>query len=196
MAISNTILKAYMKYVVDGYYLLETEEGDYNYKLPVGIIDIESGTIIRIEDKFLKLVLPDAEENTENEDITDNSCNNIFNEKQVADWTEDSTKMWEIIRDEVNKYGYNYTSLQCQTKWRSLERAYKNKIDNNKKTGRGRKVCAFENELNDIFVKRNTVFPPCVMDAEMIRDREDLMNQKEINHELSKSSAPARLKRL
>ncbi|KAK9708385.1 hypothetical protein QE152_g27246 [Popillia japonica] len=52
MAISNTIIKAYMKDVVDGYYLLETEEGDY--KLPVGIIDIENGTIIRIEDKFLK----------------------------------------------------------------------------------------------------------------------------------------------
>ncbi|KAK9755049.1 hypothetical protein QE152_g763 [Popillia japonica] len=64
-------------------------------RLPVGIIDIENGTIIpiRIGDKFLKLVLPDAEENTESEDITDNSCNNIFNEKQVADWTEDSTKL-------------------------------------------------------------------------------------------------------
>lgn len=116
-------------------------EGDV--KLPCGLVDMEHNSLIKIDDnKYLRLI------------INDESINNeIIDEGHVvADWPTQPTKllinlykekkklveerkiktlkkMWEMISQEIQKYDsrYRYTPQQCETKWKSLERAYKKK---------------------------------------------------------------------
>ncbi|KAJ8942756.1 hypothetical protein NQ314_009967 [Rhamnusium bicolor] len=51
------------------------------------------------------------------------------------------------------------TIANCENRWKYLERSYKKYVDNNKKTGRGRRDFEYANELNDILgPKRNINF--------------------------------------
>jgi len=52
-------------------------------------------------------------------------------------------KMWETIATEMTINGYNITALQAENKMKSLNRAYKNMINHNKKTGRDRADCSY-----------------------------------------------------
>ncbi|GLV32926.1 hypothetical protein CBL_09012 [Carabus blaptoides fortunei] len=79
-------------------------------------------------------------------------------------------KMWEIIQDKLQSFGYTFTSQQCENKWKSLERAYKNKLENKRKTGRARKGCPFERELAEIFARRHSVFPVCTLGSADVRE--------------------------
>lgn len=53
-------------------------------------------------------------------------------------------KMWEGIREELQKHNLEYTFVQIESKWKSLERAFKATLDNSKKSGRGRRSCPYE----------------------------------------------------
>jgi len=52
--------------------------------------------------------------------------------------------MWQLISQELKEVGYIVTPLQVENKFKTLERAYKNMMSNNKKTGRGRIGCSYE----------------------------------------------------
>lgn len=52
--------------------------------------------------------------------------------------------MWQKIKENMQKHGYNLTLLQVENKYKSLERSYKNMMSNNKKTGRARMSCPYE----------------------------------------------------
>lgn len=52
--------------------------------------------------------------------------------------------LWQKIAEEMNIQGYNVSNIQTENKFKSLERAYKNMITNNKKTGRSRATCPYE----------------------------------------------------
>lgn len=52
--------------------------------------------------------------------------------------------MWKAITTEMNEMGYNVTPVQVENKFKTMERAYKLMIANNKKTGRAKKSCSFE----------------------------------------------------
>jgi hypothetical protein len=54
------------------------------------------------------------------------------------------TKMWVAVAAQVTANGFEVSGPQCKSKWTSLERAYKLFIDNNTKTGRGRRDFKFE----------------------------------------------------
>ena len=53
--------------------------------------------------------------------------------------------------------------MQVENKWKSLERAYKAKLLHNKKSGRGKRHCPYEKELEAILVKRHSIIPKCVL---------------------------------
>lgn len=53
-------------------------------------------------------------------------------------------KMWLPLSEELNSHKYSYTADQCKNKWKALERSFKNKVDNNKQSGRARKNCSYE----------------------------------------------------
>lgn len=52
--------------------------------------------------------------------------------------------MWVHIANTMTKSGYNVSPLQVENKFKTMERAYKNMVSNNKKTGRGRATCSYE----------------------------------------------------
>ena len=52
--------------------------------------------------------------------------------------------MFARISKEMNNTGFPFTTDQIWNKWKSLERAYKKTVDNNNKSGRGRKSCPYE----------------------------------------------------
>lgn len=52
--------------------------------------------------------------------------------------------LWQKIREEMQKFGYNLTLVRVENKYKSLERSYKNMVTNNNKTGRARISCRYE----------------------------------------------------
>jgi len=52
--------------------------------------------------------------------------------------------MWQLISQELKEVGYIVTPLQVENKFKTLERAYKNMMSNNKRTGRRRIECSYE----------------------------------------------------
>ena len=52
--------------------------------------------------------------------------------------------MWKRIADEMKNSGYDVTVIQVENKWKTLERQYKKVVSNNKKTGRGRSTCSYQ----------------------------------------------------
>lgn len=56
--------------------------------------------------------------------------------------------LWKDIAENMKSHGYFVSSLQVENKFKSMERAYKNMISNNNKTGRARKTCSFETWVN------------------------------------------------
>jgi hypothetical protein len=58
------------------------------------------------------------------------------------------SKMCTEITKKLTDRGYNFTEQQVQNKFRALERTFKQKTANNKKTGRGRTICKFEKYFN------------------------------------------------
>lgn len=55
---------------------------------------------------------------------------------------------------------------KCENKFKVLERNYKKNKDNNNKTGRGRRVFEFENEMDEIFERKKNVNPTLLLSSE------------------------------
>lgn len=53
-------------------------------------------------------------------------------------------RMWEIIKDVMVSHKYNFTAIQIENRWKTLERSFKNHMENKKKTGRSRKFLPYE----------------------------------------------------
>ncbi|XP_066585429.1 uncharacterized protein [Prorops nasuta] len=70
--------------------------------------------------------------------------------------------LWKIIAADMNTHNYNVTPLQVENKFKTLERAYKNIVNNNRKTGRGRMTCSFEAEMTEIFQNKHNIFPTAI----------------------------------
>lgn len=58
-------------------------------------------------------------------------------------------KMWVAMVPYFVEQGYQYTAKQIKTKFQALERLWKKKTENSKKTGRGRIVIPFERYAKD-----------------------------------------------
>lgn len=65
------------------------------------------------------------------------------------------TKLWELIATQNSStFNSNFTPSQVENRWRVLKENYKKVIDNNNKTGRGRKSFKYEKEMNEIYGKK------------------------------------------
>ncbi|XP_021370146.1 uncharacterized protein LOC110461141 [Mizuhopecten yessoensis] len=51
--------------------------------------------------------------------------------------------LWKKISESMNKKGYKSTPTQCENKFKSLKREYRNTVDHNSKTGNDKKSCPF-----------------------------------------------------
>jgi len=65
----------------------------------------------------------------------------------------------DTIESDMRAKGYKKTSSQIRTKWKSLKHDYKSKESNNSKSGRGRKQCDWDNDLDDLLKTRPAIKP-------------------------------------
>ncbi|XP_057658931.1 uncharacterized protein LOC130895575 [Diorhabda carinulata] len=63
-------------------------------------------------------------------------------------------KLWELVAKDMNKKDFFYTGAQCENKWKTLKRNYKNKLLKMDKTGSCKRQCPFEREIVEILSKR------------------------------------------
>lgn len=78
-------------------------------------------------------------------------------------------KLWERIAHEMNKkFNVTVTPSNCENRWRVVERNYKKYIDNNNKTGRGRKQFEYADEMDAIFQKRRNVYPELLLSSNTV----------------------------
>ncbi|CAH1183030.1 unnamed protein product [Ceutorhynchus assimilis] len=62
--------------------------------------------------------------------------------------------LWEKIANELAKLHIIVTPNNCLNRWKVLERNFKKFVDNQNKTGRGRKYFEYEAEMSEIFGKK------------------------------------------
>ena len=68
--------------------------------------------------------------------------------------------VWQIISEDMEWKGFTGISgKDCETKFKNLKRAYVNTVDHNNTTGNDRKVCAYYDELHNLFHKDATIAP-------------------------------------
>lgn len=72
-------------------------------------------------------------------------------------------KMWEVIAQEFKKENIDVTPLNCENRWRVLERNYKKYVDNKKQTGAGRRFFEFADEMDDILGKKKNINPTILL---------------------------------
>ncbi|XP_050516467.1 uncharacterized protein LOC114340190 [Diabrotica virgifera virgifera] len=67
-------------------------------------------------------------------------------------------KMWQVIASKFISMGLNYSALNCENRFKVLERNYKKFVDNQNKTGRGRRVFEYFEEMNELYGGKKNVF--------------------------------------
>lgn len=78
-------------------------------------------------------------------------------------------KLWEILAQELNKLlKTNLSPSNVENRWRVLERAYKRHIDNQNKTGQGKKYFEYMEEMDLIFRGKKNVNPVILLSSESI----------------------------
>ncbi|XP_074038224.1 uncharacterized protein [Leptinotarsa decemlineata] len=93
-------------------------------------------------------------------------CYKMFRHKVGGMEIRNLKKMWEIIANYIyHKYKLKYSAGNCENRWRVLERNYKKYIENNSKTGRGRRYFEFAEEMDAIFQKKRSINPEILLSS-------------------------------
>lgn len=75
-------------------------------------------------------------------------------------------QMWEQIAKILReKHNGNFTGVQCENRWKVMERNYKKTKDNNKKTGRAPKFFEYEAHLDEIYIKKKNIVPVVLLSS-------------------------------
>ncbi|KMQ99402.1 hypothetical protein RF55_1085 [Lasius niger] len=60
---------------------------------------------------------------------------------------------YQEISKSLQDNGFTVSPLQVENRFKTLKRAYKNMIINNRRNGRGKYICSYEQDLDEIFSK-------------------------------------------
>lgn len=75
------------------------------------------------------------------------------------------------------------SASKCENRWKSLERNYKKVVDNNNKSGRGRKVFEYEEEFDIIYEKKKNITPTVFLSSNSsivadCKNKNDILNDQ------------------
>lgn len=73
--------------------------------------------------------------------------------------------IWLKIAAGLCEAGFHITFSQAESKWKNLTRKYRDVVDNNNTSGRERKVCAYYEELSEIYGYKPNVNPTAVQSS-------------------------------
>ncbi|XP_025152482.1 uncharacterized protein LOC105184610 isoform X2 [Harpegnathos saltator] len=168
----------YVQCVIDDGRVIKIPHNEIDYSSDTIVVDL-CGTEILIE--ILKTIQEQVK-NVDKEEEKENNINESVIKEKAFNWNDAATKffldlykqkkddvntrkiktyklMWKYIAQEMRQEGYSVSALQVENKFKIMERAYKNVISNNKKTGRARKTCSFETELTELLGKKHSIQP-------------------------------------
>ena len=92
----------------------------------------------------------------------------IWGEENIQEELDGAVRNQVIFNDIATKMrekGYERDWKQCRTKIKNLKKEYRQTKDHNGQTGRGRKVCKFYRELDDILGHRPASMPAVLLDT-------------------------------
>ncbi|KAI4454189.1 myb/sant-like dna-binding domain [Holotrichia oblita] len=76
-------------------------------------------------------------------------------------------KMWELIATEINKIANSkFFATNVENRWRVSERNYKKTVENNNKSGRGRKNFEYMQEMDEIFERKKNIYPEILLSSD------------------------------
>ncbi|XP_012232892.1 putative leucine-rich repeat-containing protein DDB_G0290503 [Linepithema humile] len=97
------------------------------------------------------------------------------------------------ISKSLQDNGFNVSPLQVENRFKTLKRAYKNMILHNRRNGRGKYICSYEQDLDEIFSYKN--FIADLQDAETKGDEtesESTRSSRITNSVLSNEHSPSK----
>ncbi|CAH1965454.1 unnamed protein product [Acanthoscelides obtectus] len=74
----------------------------------------------------------------------------------------------EIAKELRQKTNQNITGSDCENIWKHLERMFKKYVDNNNKTGRGRREFEYAEAMEDILGKKRNIHPVVLLSSDTI----------------------------
>ncbi|KAK9712125.1 hypothetical protein QE152_g25080 [Popillia japonica] len=75
--------------------------------------------------------------------------------------------MWELIATEINEIpNTKFSAANVENRWRVIERNYKKTVDNNNKSGRGRKNFEYMQEMDEIFERKKNIYPEILLSSD------------------------------
>ena len=72
--------------------------------------------------------------------------------------------IWEDIASVLKEQGYYMTGKQVEGRWKTITASYRQVVDNNNTSGKGRRTCAFFDELSEVYGYRPNVRPRVLYD--------------------------------
>ncbi|CAH1107006.1 unnamed protein product [Psylliodes chrysocephalus] len=124
-------------------------------------------------------------------DITTNALIHVYKEhyKKVGKSIKIQKKLFEIIADVLNKrYKLALTRERVNNKWKTLERNFKNVVDNNNKTGRKRKYFKFEKEIEEEFLKQKKINPDILLSEDTVVDNSTVRQESQKKNAIPKKN--------
>ena len=71
--------------------------------------------------------------------------------------------IWKEISEQLIASGYQFSPQQTENRWKTLTAAYRRVKDNNNRSGRQKRTCPYEKELEDLLGDRPNVQPVCLV---------------------------------
>ncbi|KYM92309.1 hypothetical protein ALC53_00764 [Atta colombica] len=101
-------------------------------------------------------------------------------------------RAYQEIAYNLAENGFSVSPLQVENRYKTLKRAYKNMITHNRRSGRGKYICSYEDDLVEIF--SNDIYDTKMNDEDDAKDPKETLSP--ITQKNNSSSETFRLKTL
>ena len=100
--------------------------------------------------------------------------------------------IWREISEQLKISGHNFTPQQTENRWKTMTAAFRRVKDNNNRSGRQRKTCPYEKELEDLLGDRPNVQPVCLAGSlPMTGNQPEMSNDAGTTDDSSSSAVPS-----
>ncbi|KYN03160.1 PREDICTED: uncharacterized protein LOC108773631 [Cyphomyrmex costatus] len=82
-------------------------------------------------------------------------------------------RAYQEIANNLVENGFSVSPLQVENRYKTLKRAYKNMITHNRRSGRGKYICSYEDDLVEIF--SNDIYDTKINDEDDSKDAKEIL---------------------
>ena len=97
-------------------------------------------------------------------------------------------KVWLDITNELNEMGFNFTDKQVKNRWHYLMNRYKKMIDDNNRSGSGRKTWELYDDMDAILGDKPNIKPTGIQETDLSDDNDDKRDDSTLGDEKEKQA--------